>query len=36
MFGVFFVMLSQFQDEIGRGTGLYVALDVWQRWVVVL
>ena len=34
MFGVFFVMLSRFRDEIGRGTGLRVVLDVWQRWVV--
>ena len=32
---VFFVVLSRFRGEIGRGAGLRVALGVWQRWVVV-
>ena len=31
----FFVVLSRFRGEIGRGAGLHVALGVWQRWVVV-
>ena len=33
--GCFFVVLSRFRGEIGRGAGLRVALGVWQRWVVV-
>ena len=32
---MFFVVLSRFRGEIGRGAGLRVALGVWQRWVVV-